>query len=296
MQIRILFILFLFSFSAQANMASLDPSFGTQGEVQTDFGLKKDDVANAVALMPQGKIFVVGASQSASGDTDFALARYLKNGKLDRGFNKTGKMTLDILKQHGSDQAMSVFVTKRGNVVVAGESNGDIAVALLNRYGKLDTHFNGKGSLTLDLGGKEYAHKVIVDGSRRIVIATVKGNELILIRYRLDGEFDIGFGIEGMVRYPLSSSGGNKPFIIDLEVHEGLITVTAAYKNKQMAVRFVNGGQIDKSFGSKGRKTVSINTPKSDLKTIRDPKGNRLVVGNKTTKTDKDFLVQRYLP
>ncbi len=54
---------------------SLDPTFGTAGEVTTAFGTS-DDHLHAVALQPDGKIIAAG-STSNSTNTGIALARYL---------------------------------------------------------------------------------------------------------------------------------------------------------------------------------------------------------------------------
>jgi uncharacterized delta-60 repeat protein len=51
----------------------LDAGFGTGGKVTTDFG--GDDFANGVALQPDGKIVVAGATFLTT-DYDFAVARY----------------------------------------------------------------------------------------------------------------------------------------------------------------------------------------------------------------------------
>src|SRR5262245_16153331 len=59
---------------------ALDLSFGTNGTVLTDlFNNGSTDLANAVALQPDGKIVVAGGSNSG-GSFDFALARYNANG------------------------------------------------------------------------------------------------------------------------------------------------------------------------------------------------------------------------
>ncbi len=62
---------------------SLDPSFGKQGKVLTDFANGSDDVAKAVLIQTDGKIVAAGSSGSfgsvPSGGT-FALARYLGIG------------------------------------------------------------------------------------------------------------------------------------------------------------------------------------------------------------------------
>ena len=53
----------------------LDPGFGTGGKVTTAIG-SSGDVANAVALQPDGKIVAAGSISNGT-NSDFALARYL---------------------------------------------------------------------------------------------------------------------------------------------------------------------------------------------------------------------------
>lgn len=56
---------------------SLDPSFGSDGEVLTGFGTSGFDIASGVAIGPDRKIVAAGFSNAnASDDFDFALARY----------------------------------------------------------------------------------------------------------------------------------------------------------------------------------------------------------------------------
>ena len=65
-----------------APVGMLDPGFGSGGKVLTDFG-SSDDLAEAVALQPDGKIVVAGLS-AVNGDTyATALARYNSDGSLD---------------------------------------------------------------------------------------------------------------------------------------------------------------------------------------------------------------------
>ena len=55
---------------------SLDPSFGSSGKVFTDFGPYRD-FANAVALQSNGRIVAAGVAGRGSGNSRFALARYM---------------------------------------------------------------------------------------------------------------------------------------------------------------------------------------------------------------------------
>ena len=71
----------------------LDPTFGTDGKVLTDFD-HSTDIANAVAVQADGKLVVVGTTyqdNDFSGE-DFAVARYNPDGTLDKTFGAGKKV------------------------------------------------------------------------------------------------------------------------------------------------------------------------------------------------------------
>src|SRR5437660_3867080 len=93
-------IMLVFSASgqrAQAAGGDLDPTFGTGGQVTTDFS-HSTDIANAVALQPDGKLVVVGQTYKNNDYTgeDFAVARYNTDGTLDTTFGVNGKVRTDL--------------------------------------------------------------------------------------------------------------------------------------------------------------------------------------------------------
>ncbi len=70
----------------------LDPTFSGDGTVTT--GFPGNAAASGVAVQADGKIVAAGrASDSTTGDSTFALARYRLNGGLDPGFSGDGKVT-----------------------------------------------------------------------------------------------------------------------------------------------------------------------------------------------------------
>src|SRR5436190_21374051 len=74
----------------------LDPTFGTEGKVLTDFD-HSTDIAYAVAIQADGKLVVVGTTyqdNDFSGE-DFAVARYNPYGTLDKTFGAGGKVQSD---------------------------------------------------------------------------------------------------------------------------------------------------------------------------------------------------------
>ncbi|MER2626697.1 MAG: Ig-like domain-containing protein, partial [Accumulibacter sp.] len=114
---------------------SLDTGFGSNGKVMTNFGVLAD-VAESVTVQADGKILVAGYS---AGVPNFELARYNTDGSLDTGFDGDGKVTTDF--GNSSDYGYSVTVQADGKILVAGESNGDFALARYNTDGNLDTTF-----------------------------------------------------------------------------------------------------------------------------------------------------------
>src|SRR5438552_3499956 len=57
---------------------TLDPSFGTGGEVTTKLGPSQNGAATGVVIQPDGKILVAG-SAGPGGSQEFAVARYNAN-------------------------------------------------------------------------------------------------------------------------------------------------------------------------------------------------------------------------
>ena len=132
---------------------SLDSSFGSGGKVLTAIG-SGVDVAEDLALQPDGKMAVVGFSQAGSGQV-FALARYNPNGALDTSFNGTGKVTTAI---GAKDNAYAVVLQPDGKLVAAGYGgNGSQAVFELVRYSgsglTVTKTGSGTGTVTSTPGG-----------------------------------------------------------------------------------------------------------------------------------------------
>ena len=75
----------------------LDPTFGTDGKILTDFD-HSTDIAYAVAIQADGKLVVVGTTYRDNdfSDEDFAVARYNPDGTLDKTFGVGGKVQTDF--------------------------------------------------------------------------------------------------------------------------------------------------------------------------------------------------------
>lgn len=95
---------------------SLDTGFDGDGITVTDFG-SGEDGARAVAVQKDGKL-VVGGYGYIGGETDFALARYLRDGSLDDQFGVGGKVTTDFGSSY--DYIFGLALQADGKIVAAG--------------------------------------------------------------------------------------------------------------------------------------------------------------------------------
>src|SRR5882724_648077 len=103
---------------------ALDGTFGAGGATITDFG--GDDVANGLLLTPAGDVVAVGSTTAGTGGS-FALAQYTSAGILDDAFGSNGTVTTNFSAGH--DQANAGAAQANGNIVVAGQSGTELALA-----------------------------------------------------------------------------------------------------------------------------------------------------------------------
>jgi uncharacterized delta-60 repeat protein len=136
---------------------SLDGTFGVQGKTGLNFDLGgtgyNDNVANAVAVQPDGKIVVAGSAQTDhDGSSDFATARFNSDGSLDTtfGFGTGEAVTSFAPADNGNRESASALVLQPdGKIVEAGTiqiDNGKdtvFAVCRLQGDGMRDGTFGG---------------------------------------------------------------------------------------------------------------------------------------------------------
>lgn len=102
---------------------SLDSTFGKLGRIVTDFEGGRDE-AHALVLQPDGKIVVAGETLRKRAPTgiDFSLARYLKDGRLDREFGDGGKVLTDIGGRISLDAVAALALQEDGRLVAVGRT------------------------------------------------------------------------------------------------------------------------------------------------------------------------------
>jgi uncharacterized delta-60 repeat protein len=239
---------------------SLDPRFSGDGKLRTDFGGR--DSANDVAIQP-GEIVAVGAG-GATGE-DFALARYNKDGSLDRSFSGDGKQTTDF---GPDDEADAVLLQPDGRIVAVGGSTidefGDFALARYNENGALDRSFAGDGKQITDRGAPDFANAAALQGDGKIVAAGLAGggpsdNDFALVRYNRNGSLDTSFGDDGSLRTDLGGSDFANGVAIQPDGRIVTVGHAGAGPGRDFGVaRYNADGSLDRSFSGDGMQRTNF--------------------------------------
>ncbi|MFT3922071.1 MAG: hypothetical protein QM778_06020 [Myxococcales bacterium] len=235
---------------------ALDSGFGAGGIVKTQIG-SGQDTAHAVAIQADGKIVVVGTTDSDATGLDFAVVRYAADGSLDTSFGNGGKQVTSFADD--SDTAYALAIDAQGRLVVAGESNQgasttgtDFALARYLSDGSLDASFDGDGKLTTAIAsnsGRDSAYALQLEqigGEQRILAAGGEG-DFMLARYLPSGALDTSFGEQGKLKAIFGSTIGAARGIGLTK--EGQIVVAGHISHDFALVRFSESGALDTSFG-----------------------------------------------
>ncbi len=234
----------------------LDSSFGGGGVTLTDVAPGQADVANALTLLPDGRLLVAGYANNG-GDDDFAVARYSADGVLDEAFGEGGFAIVDF---GGTDRVNDVAIDGEGNILLVGEAVGEMGIARLTAEGDPDDSFGTGGKLRLDRGGMAEAIGVAVgaDGSIYVGGNTEEAGDvwtMAATRLTPTGEQDATFGEDG---WALATPASATTYAMDMLVlpnHTMLLVGgwTSGEVTEAAAARIVlSTGQLDAGFGDGG--------------------------------------------
>jgi uncharacterized delta-60 repeat protein len=282
---------------------SLDPSFGSGGEVVTPFAPGHAE-AQAVAMDAAGRIVLVGFADGNPGPEprDFAVVRYNPDGSLDSTFGVGGRATIPI--SAGNDVAKAVVIDSSGRIVVAGYafngSNNDFALVRLNPDGTPDASFGSGGKVTTPIGtSTDQAHGVVIDPSGRIIAAgysSSNGDEdFALVRYNADGTPDGSFGSGGTVTTNIGDTDFVNAVTLDAVGRVVVVGVAVAVNTGFAVARYTTTGALDPSFGTGGIVQIPAITAGVASAVAIDGSG-RIVVAGHSFAEGTDIALARFLP
>jgi len=283
---------------------SLDTSFSGDGKVTTNFHAFSDDYGYSVAIQTDGKFVVAGATNSGLGN-DFGVVRYNTFGMLDTSFSSDGKQTVDF---GGTDDlAYGVSVQADGKILVAGQSNGNFALARLKADGSLDNSFDSDGRLTTDFSGKNDSGWAVASQSDgKIVVSGTTSNaatgssDFAVARYNTNGSLDTSFDLDGKATVDFfGTSGSDSGYGMALQA-DGKILVTGEVYNPTTGnvdfgvARFNANGSLDTSFDGDGKLTTRFAAVGSETSydVAIQPDGKFVVAGSASD--GRTFALARY--
>jgi uncharacterized delta-60 repeat protein len=279
---------------------TLDPSFGGDGKVTTNFS-SSADFAFGVTIQTDGKIVATGRAGGSGGR--IAVARYDPDGSLDTSFSGDGKATTNLTA--GDDRADSAAIQGDGAIVVAGTAGyfGNNARVALVRYaanGALDPTLGGDGTITTNMtDGFDGAFSLAVQpGDQKIVVAGQARRNVAVLRYDTDGTLDSTFSADGKATTSFTTG---LDYADDVALEAGgkiVIAGSADYlgKSRFALARYDTDGTLDPTFSGDGRVTTNF-TPGWDGAfdvEIQAADGNIVAAGGAGNSGAK-FAVARYL-
>jgi len=294
----------------------LDPTFGVGGKVMTDFN-HSTDWANAVAIQPDGKFVVVGTTykQNDFSDEDFAVARYNTDGTLDSSFGSGGKVHTDFPGLTAVPS--SVLLQPDAKILVVGGAYplftflGNIEMVRYNSNGNLDRSFGDNGIVTTVLDAGSYANAVVQQSDGKIIVAgtlfvdVVIGDQsdtdFVLVRYNRNGSLDTTFGNGGVVSTDFFGKEDDA-FSVLLQPDGKIVAVGSANDPASYydfaAVRYLNNGTIDETFGNSGTVTTDFGDQNFDRarSAVLLPNGKIIAAGFAISQGGgvQNFAVARY--
>ncbi|MCQ4166475.1 delta-60 repeat domain-containing protein [Tahibacter harae] len=264
----------------------LDPSFAGTGKLTTDF-YDRNDRINAIDTMSDGRFVVagvvVGPNVGGGYSDNFALARYLPDGRLDGSFGNNGLVMFDV--SGNVDEAHSVKVLRDGSILAAGViapgAYSDFVLFKRRRDGSADTSFGDDapaggrtGSVRLDVRGPSFHDegrhfavqsdgKIVMIGNTLVPNGNFNYRRVTAARFTADGRLDPGFGGSGtgyvVLGNQYANNGQTSDYVtgIALDQRGNLwsddtinITGYTDSANNAFVVRLTRDGLLDTTFGT----------------------------------------------
>ena len=282
---------------AAALAGALDPSFGGDGRVLTNFTPGTDEALGVGVQPADGKIVAAGGAGGS-----FGVVRYNPGGGLDSSFGGDGKVRTEFTR--GFDGAFDMTLQLADGKIVAvgraGGRGGRFALARYNTNGTLDSTFGGDGKVITDFSrGDDLAFGVAIQADGKIVAAGRAGGgggRFAVARYNSNGTLDTTFGGDGKVITNFTRSEDRADMVA---IHaDGKIVAAGCAAvgggGRFALTRYNANGSLDTGFGGDGKVTTNFTRGFDGSFAIAvQPADQRLVVAGEANGA---IGLARYLP
>jgi uncharacterized delta-60 repeat protein len=282
----------------------LDPTFATNGIAITAVG-NGWSAAHGVAILPSGKIGVVGYGQFTP-DVRIAVVQYERSGTLDPTFGDSGIVSTQFAL--GSDIGNGIYAHEQDFITVVGTthrtgSNADVALVRYKSSGALDGAFGTEGKVRAGIEGtfNEYGNAITVQQDGKIVVAASSRNlfqDYIVMRFLHNGERDREFGVNGVAKVDIGPDVALGESATILLQPDGKIVVAGLRTSERNThiglVRYRDNGQLDVTFGEDGYVTTSVGDNASVRGSVLQRDGKIVVAGGHHDGTQSRITLARY--
>lgn len=287
---------------------SIDPSFGTNGQLFYD--LSYNETPAAIAVLADDKFYIAGSSSSGSTRNVF-VTKHNSDGFLDTTFNTTG-IKLTSFTGSTSSTTSDMVVQPDGKIVtsnqvyVAGVPR--IIMVRYNTNGNLDTTFDSDGAAvtitTSGFGALTDGELKIQSDGKIVLMQTmqpiINGNsnqEILFLRYNSNGSLDTTFDGDGQLYYSYFSLNDNATDFdfIGTKILVCGNTEENYAQNKIAIARLNTNGAFDNSFDSDGKLFYSFPFAGADNANCSklQPDG-KLIVGGNSYLNNSNYTLSRY--
>lgn len=270
-----------------------DTTFSSDGQLLDS----RATSAEAVTIDTNNKIIIVGNLTTPT-DTNVAIFRYNVDGTPDATFDSDGLVIADLGSYE--DRAFAVLLDGSGKILVAGDTNDNIALLRYHPDGTPDTTFDGDGLVITDFGVDEGLLDVKQDANGKLVgLGTARTSQFtfdfILTRYNVDGTLDTTFDTDGRVMTNLSLVDA----ATDLAITSGGKLIAAGFINAQSnadfaLVRYNADGSIDSAFGNDGKVIQDASGGFDAIRAVAIDQDERIVAAGYSGITQTRFTLARY--
>ena len=238
-----------------------DASFGNNGVAAVDFRLGPD-AANAVSLLADGRILVVGEAfveaGSVGGFSKFAMARLNADGTLDQTFGVDGKVVENF---RGNNEAWDVELLPNGQFLVGSRffygtfdlPASAVAVVRYNADGTRDATFGDDGVASVEILNEVPNERRVglgVQSTGRIILAVGRdlGNDdaVGLFGFDTSGDLDATFGNFGSVITNPTIDENDIPEAVVIQPDDKIVVgATAEFPDRFLVLRYNANGSLD---------------------------------------------------
>ncbi|MCF8459683.1 MAG: T9SS type A sorting domain-containing protein [Flavobacteriales bacterium] len=247
-----------------AQYGELDPSFGTNGIIETSLGIYAEEKVNDMLLLPNGQI-LMASTRYINSSYAFLVQRFNSDGSMDPTFAGMGSFVFDT--DGIADYLMAMALQPDGKVILFGYSETSpkfsMTAVRIDGDGYLDTGFGDNGVVSVAVPGSDlFGNDVVVQPNGKIILAGhVNGlyDAFRVARLNTNGTLDGSFGTSGIA---IMSGIASAYPIVELQ-SDGKIVLAGVHQisaslQEFCVMRLNTDGSYDTDFSGDGTQLVTV--------------------------------------